>query len=239
MQRKMMRVVGLARSGIHAVSEWIRMSHAEMGYSTQFDNILPLERPNDIAKLFPPSGDKNEPFLWMVEHEDQMLIDIPSISPKLLNNFEFTDVIVIRDVFNMMASRRKHNEKWAVRRVIQLWKTYAFEALNKTTFLGPNKKVVNFNKWHAEPLAGGYREEVAKDFGIPDLGADTSKQATPGSSWDKMSVPASELKLFDRWKNYADVPEFWSLFDKQAYDLNTALFGPNEGVLKYRPDFAG
>lgn len=238
MQRKMMRVVGMARSGIHAVSEWLRMSHAEMGYDTQFDNLLPLERPNDIARLFPVSGDKSEPFLWMIEHEDQMLIDLPTLSPKLHNSFEFYDVMIIRDVFNTMASRKKHNEKWAARRSIQLWKTYAFEALNKTNFLGPNKKVINFNKWHAKPYIGSYREEVAKEFGITDLGSDTSKQATPGSSWDKLTVPVADMKLFDRWKNYADVPEYWSLFDKQAYDLNTALFGVNEGVLKYRPDFA-
>jgi len=230
MNRKFFRVIGMSRSGIHAVASWIRMSHVEMGYAYHYDNTVPMTFPNEQAKFLPPSGDKNEAFLWMVEHEDINFLDMPVLNSKIYTNFEFTDVLVIRDVFNTMASRRKMNEKgWFSRRHIQQWKQFAFEALDQTKFLGPNKVVVFFNGWHKEPAK---RELIAKDFGIIGVGADTSKSATQ-SSWDAPTVPVAEMKLFDRWQNYAEDPMFWSVFDKQVYDLNTQLFGPNEEVLKY------
>lgn len=231
MNRKFFRVIGMSRSGIHAVADWIRMSHAEMGYTCHYDNAIPMERPNDIAKFLPPKGELSESFLWMVEHEDVHFLDMPVLNPKIASNFEFTDVLVIRDVFNTMASRRKMNERGLFsRRHIQQWKQFAFEALEQTSFLGPNKVVVKFNQWHQQ--RDDYRSVVAKACGIEGVGAESNK-VVGHSSWEPNTTPASELKLFERWRNYAEDPAFWAVFDKQVYDLNSSLFGSDSEVLKF------
>lgn len=228
LKRKFIRVIGMQRSGIHAVADWIRMSHAGMGYSSWYDNAVNMDRPNDIAKFLPPSGEKAEPFLWMVEHEDIMFVDVPLLNEKIYNNFEFTDVLVIRDLFNTMASRRKMDERFFNRRTIQQWKHFACEAQNLTNFLGPNKVVVNFNKWFSDMK---YREEVAGKFGIDGVGVGTEKMAVQ-SYWQPTVTKSSDLALFDRWKNYQADKDFWTVFDRQAYDLNTSIFGKNEEVAK-------
>jgi hypothetical protein len=199
-----------------------------MGYSSFYDNNAPLDRPNDIAKFLPPSGDKEETFLWMIEHEDIMFVDIPILNPKLFANFEFTDVVVIRDVFNTMASRRKMDERFFSRRAVQQWKHFACEAKNLTNFLGPNKVVVTFNQWHSDMK---YREKIAQGFGIDGVGVGTEKMAST-SYWEPTVTKSSDLKLFDRWKNFPAGSDFWAVFDRQVYDLNTSLFGANEEVAK-------
>lgn len=228
MNRKFLRVVGMQRSGIHAVAEWVRMSLAVQGYSVQFDNAVPMERPNELAKYLPPKGDLAEAFLWMVEHEDIQFLDMPALSPKLYANFEYADVLVIRDVFNTMASRRKMNPNLFSRRAVQMWKQYAAEALNATDFLGPNKVVVTFNKWLGEP----YRTAIAGKFGIDGAGVEQTKLSV-ASSFDPPTTPVNELKLLERWKTYADDPGFWSVFDPQVVALNSKLFGEDEEVLKH------
>lgn len=227
MNRKLIRVFGVQRSGLHAVADWIKLSHAEQfGYSIIFENAVSLERPNEIAKFLPLKGDLAEPFLWMTEHEDCVLIDLPNIHPKLSANYEITDVVVVRDVFNTMASRRKMNGNMFNRRAIQLWKQFAFEAKGSTSFLGPKKLVVNFNDW----IDSANRSEYAKELQITGIGSQTDKQAA-GSSWQP-NVPASELKLTERWKNYIDDSSFWNLFDAQTYELNASIFGENTDIKK-------
>lgn len=232
MNRKLVRVIGMQRSGIHAVADWIKMSHVGMGYSCWFDNNAQLERMNDVAKFLPPSGEKEEAFLWLVEHEDIMFVDLPSMNKKLFQNFDYIDVLVIRDVFNTMASRRKMDERFFNRRTLQQWKHYACEANNLTNFLGPNKVVVNFNKWFSDTK---YRGEVAAKFGIEGVGASTERMVVP-SYWQPNVAKSSDLLVFDRWKNYQADQAFWDVFDRQVYDLNTNLFGKNEDVLKLIPN---
>jgi hypothetical protein len=236
MKRKFFRVIGMQRSGIHAVAEWIRMSHALQGYSVHYDNAVSMEKPNEIAKFLPAKGDLEESFLWMVEHEDVHFIDMPVLSPKLTSNFEYHDILVIRDVFNTMASRRKMNPQLFSRRAVQLWRQYGAEALGNTDYLGPNKTVVLFNKWHQSGLQGqppeilGYRKQIAAKLGIQEVGAETIKLAV-NSSFDPPTTPSNELKLFDRWKNYED-QNFWSAFDSPVYAMNTKLFGEMPEIAK-------
>lgn len=235
MNRKFLRVVGMQRSGIHAVAEWIRMSLADQhGYSFQFDNAIPMDKPNEFAKYLPPKGDLAEPFLWMVEHEDINFIDMPVLNPKLHTNFEYADVLVIRDVFNTMASRRKMNANLFSRRAVQLWKQYAAEALNGTDFLGPNKIVVAFNKWHDSRWSENtaFITAVGDRFGISGGGVLLDKLSV-GSSFEPPTTLAKDLKVFDRWQTYADDPAFWAVFDQQVLALNTKLFGENPEVLKH------
>jgi len=240
MQRKFVRVLGIARSGIHAVSDWIRLSFAEqMGYSCQFDNLCSFERISELAKFLPPAGDKNEAFMWMVEHEDVPLIDLPMLPSKIYTNYDVVDVLIIRNVFNMMASRRHMQSPSFTRRTVQLWKSYAFEALNHTNFTGPNKVVIKYDLWQKQPWVATEgvetRATFAKLLGIEDIGSETTNMSpfSPVSAWQPSTTPGPELKSLERWKSYAENKDFWLVFDKQAYDLNTALFGPDEEILQY------
>lgn len=226
MNRKLIRVFGLQRSGLHAVCDWIKLSLAEQsGYSATFENDVSVDRPNEIAKFLPAKGDLAEPFLWMTEHEDSVLIDLPLLNPKLAANYEITDVLVVRDLFNTLASRRKLDQKLFNRRSVQLWKQFLFEAQGKTTFLGPNKVVVNFNDWSANKE----RERVAASLGITGVGAKTDKLAV-NSSWQPPTTPVAELQLTERWKNYKEDATFWAVFDKSLYELNASVFGGNDEV---------
>lgn len=224
MNRKMFRVMGMTRSGIHPVVEWIKASYVANGFACQFDNRIQIEYPNTIAKFLPMKPDEgdSERFLWLVEHEDVQFTDMPELREKLFTNFDVVDVLVVRDVFNTMASRFKVAKHLHSRRNVNVWKSYAYEALGRTSFLGPKKVVVNFNSWVDDM---DYRRKMAGQLGILEMGADTSKQVPPFSAFDNPEVKVADLKLNERWVEFIPDKDFWGAFDKDVLKLNTELFG--------------
>ena len=143
-------------------------------------------------------------------YEDRNLKRITS--PFILNAHDFYfgstvqkyDLLLLRDPFNMLASRLKSNLlplKLVKNPIVELWIAYAKEYLGETQHLTNNKVVVNYNQWVTD---FDYRKNIARQLKIDflDKGLRDVPNFGGGSSFDKVdfSGKANEMKVFERWK---------------------------------------
>lgn len=247
--QKEIRIVGLRRTGNHAVIVWIRAQHP--------DNVWHINHPpagrNPYQFLYThykksdlrreADGNFVPKSLLMLSYEDQRLEEICS---KRFEAFHDTyvgisatrfDVLILRDPFNLLASQLKSNmarlTDSSASLTLQMWKSYAKEWLKETDFLNHNKLCINFNKWHRDV---GYRQKIADQLGFTftDAGRERVKDYGGGSSFDGQAHDgkASELKVLDRWGVFNQVDEFWQLFQdeellhyvEQIFDVDTLPF---------------
>ncbi len=149
-------------------------------------------------------------------------------------------VIIIRDPFNMFASRYRffdrintlrrdsgrslikeaHNTNknslisWCGTNAFQRWKEYAREALGDTNFLGENKIVINYNHWFS---SRSYRKSKSKELGL-DF-SDSKLNFVPGngygSSFDlrTMNGKAQDMGVLKRWLRLPNSGRFVTRFD--------------------------
>lgn len=121
------------------------------------------------------------------------------------------DVIILRDPFNLLASRLKNKDiglktrSWH-RTFASVWVEYAKEYLGETNYLPYEKLVINYNQWASNKT---YRKQLAEKLGIPftDAGFDQVTNYGGGSSFDG-SGSKSALDVFGRWKHFKDDPVF-------------------------------
>jgi hypothetical protein len=156
------------------------------------------------------------------------------------------DVLLLRDPYNLFASRMKresdnNDNRYSLLAVderetlIRLWKQYAREFLGETNYLRFNKTVISFNRWVSDQE---YRRELAGRFGFEFSDA-TMEEVVPvggGSSFDgaRKHQSASEMKVLERWQHFRDVPAFRSLFeDPEIAQLSQAIFGEIPGVREW------
>lgn len=144
-------------------------------------------------------------------------------------------ILVIRDIFNFIASRVKSGRELTVEDLaennvrlastIELWKTYAREYLGITNYL-PQKVSVNFNKWFTDC---GYRKNLSKMFCVDReiLNWDTVSTYGGGSSFDNQNINASQMKVLERWREYENIAAYRNLFqnDMELVSLSERIFG--------------
>ena len=246
-----LRVIGMSRSGNHAVIGWVMRQAAgrtcllncvqgksnpyltprpvapgdgERGYANYSDFDLESERRGVFSRKD-----------WLVfSHEDDFLGNACAESFERRHD-EFVgpsarrrDVLILRDPFNLFASRRRAgygtvSEATAVR----IWKQHAREFLRRTRWLRREPVFVSYNRWVTDP---SYRRRLAEDLGLEftDAGVDAVARCAGGSSFDGLAYDgrASRMKVFDRWAWYRDDPTFRSLFDEEVVALSEPIFGP-------------
>ncbi len=104
-------------------------------------------------------------------HENKRLNNIEWILKKNNNSKIKYNVIIIRDVFNAMASTLERWEKKKVKgykteknilSMLDIYEEYYAESLNVTNYLD-NKKVILYNSWVSDK---NYRYKIAKRLGI-------------------------------------------------------------------------
>lgn len=257
------RITGLSRSGNHAVINWI-LGHLQEKEFCFLNCAEPKSNPFDTCRPLGP-GEKswytNIPdlnireemcgdFVWkdylLYSHEDSFLGPLKhrvfrENREKWLGRAgKRKDVLIIRDPFNLFASRRKaglllgHNTHGAkpmsLNSLRRIYKQHAKEVLGRSDFL-KDKVVINFNRWVKDRL---YRKNIAGQLELEhtDEGMKEVSRVAGGSSFDGVKISTEKLqqKLEERWKEYSVDPQFHEIFDEELIELSEAIFGETEAA---------
>lgn len=234
---KRILVCHLARSGSHAVINWIA---SQCGDTTFYNNcneaLQPLKRPDRWRCTGKPTAQ-----IYSAEN-----FDIEGFE-QVFGSHDLDHVLLInRDIYNLVASsiHRKGDVNSILTEPFQnlshfktawfgeskprleMWKTY-IRASQKLTHESDEHFVdVNFNKWFSDQA---YRRALADRLEIPftDAGLTQVMNHGEGSSFDKRQYDgrAQDMRVLERWRSYANDERFWSLIDEQCHALNASYFG--------------
>lgn len=247
-------ISGMQRSGNHAVIHWIiQQSNKPV---TFLNNREPWREDKDLI-LKKDKIKKNGNLI--VSYED---VDYENIEMKKLQSFmkkrekEFGsynhryDVIILRDPFNLFASRlfailnnpkirkkgadyfkRKMNQK--LEDSVRVWKNYAKLFISLSIEERQDIVLVNYNEWFKSK---DYRQIKSEFLGLQftDKGInDVPESGTRRSSFDDSAFDgkAQDMKVLDRWKQARDNDRYRKLFkDDEMTKLSEKIFGPIEGT---------
>ncbi|PKD16196.1 hypothetical protein APR41_10440 [Salegentibacter salinarum] len=257
-QKYVFRIVGLSRSGNHAIINWIInqlqgdylfLNCTEPKYNP-YDTARPLDKEGYTYRTnlynFELNREKKGNFskkkYLLFSHEDCFLGSLnkkeerKKIAGWVGSSEVQKDILIIRDPFNLFASRAKaglllgniadHTTRPISEKVLcRIYKQHAREFLGENNNLR-NKVIINFNTWSSNE---NYRLKVAKALNIPfsDAGYREVTTVAGGSSFDgtNLSGMAHKMKVNERWKNYAKDDNYWSLFDQELLEFSRKIFG--------------
>jgi hypothetical protein len=235
------RLIGLKRSGNHAVLNWIRGQEQDayflnnVGVSTSPFRHFHLHFPqkNFREEAWGKFKHKNC-FLYSYEDHSIAKITEPKYEKKHdlyvgKSNYRY-DVLILRDPFNLMASRLKKgflSVKTQGMSLVDMWIEYAKEFIGETSYLNNKKVVVNYNQWFADI---SYRQKIAAnlDLEFSDVGLNYVSSYGGGSSFEQQNLSgnAQEMDVTNRWKLFLDNNEFLTLIknDELLY-YSEKIFG--------------
>lgn len=246
-------MIGLSRSGNHAILEWLRaqargricLLNATQANWNPFLTARPVG-PDDNGAItnYEPfdlqaeqAGRLSRKDLLIITHEDEFLGRVAS------DNFERyhdgfvgasrarLDVLILRDPFNLMASRMRAGFCGSPRVTMRMWKQHAREFLRDTRYLKHGPVLISYNDWSRDE---GYRRGIAHALGLRFTDATINEVArcAGGSSFDGLRYDgnASRMPVLSRWHAYKDDPAFLALFDAEAIRLSERVFGPITGT---------
>lgn len=240
-------LVGMSRSGNHALVNWIWAQaqgrlcflNCAEGRTNPFTSCRPLDdgRPwrateagFDLAAE--AAGALSAKDLLIHSYEDNFLGHV--FSPQLRRHRDDwvgrsarrIDMLVLRDPFNLFASRRQAGMDTGRTVALRIWKQHAREFLGDRRHLREDKLVVSYNRWCADRA---YRADVAAHLGLAfsDAGREAIAACHGGSSFDGQAYDgrAAEMPVFDRWRRRAEDADYWALFDAETLDLSERIFG--------------
>lgn len=262
------RFIGLQRSGNHAIINWIFTQAKEprcfLNYNPVDCNPFIYFQKQGTVKEFQKDfyKDFNVPMecfgffsdkaTLIYSYEDDNLEE--TYTERFAKNHDrwlgksqnCYDVIILRDPFNLFASRLKKEEDIIENRyslkiedqrktLINLWKQYAREFVDKTNFLKYQKVTISYNRWVTDK---DYRRQLAETLGL-NFNDETMNEVLPvggGSSFDRTSKnnDAKQMKVFDRWQFYKDDETFKDVFrDAEIIELSDQIFGDIPGVKEW------
>ena len=264
------RVAGLQRTGNHAIINWLYAQYPELkcylnGVEANRNPFLTFSKKGTVRQfdaefhkkiriIHERLGVFRRKALLIYNFEDYSLEEVFSACFEKHHDrwvgasAKQFDVLVLRDPFNLFASRIRREEGVGGQKLsfgdpgerellIALWKQYAREFLGVSNHLTHNKIAINYNKWFADK---SYRAEVAGAFGL-DLVNDSVDKVLAvggGSSFDRTEFDrnASTMKVLERWRNYKDDAFFRELFtDTELLELSSRIFGNLPGVEELLP----
>ncbi|GFE68807.1 hypothetical protein [Chroococcus sp. FPU101] len=251
--QKEIRVIGLKRSGNHAIINWIWKQYGED--VTHLNNLRVKCNPYRFLYEHYPTerlkrealGNFTEKELLIYSYEDHRLEDIvhQSFEKKhdlyLGKSAKRYDLLILRDPFNCFASRIKmyinknqydKHHTLVTNESVKLWLSYAQEFLGETNFLKNNKICINYNLWCSEI---DYRQQLAKqlDLEFSDAEFERVKEQGGGSSFDGLSLKeqGSKMKVTERWKLMAEHPFFIELINNsEVLEYSNQIFGEISGT---------
>ncbi len=237
-QKHEFRVVGMRRTGNHAILQWVI---SLMEGHCFFCNDLPLDTPllkapirtfekgvGNTRYLLHTYEDKTPSSIFITMVDQEVKLAGPSARQ--------TDLLLIRDPFNLFASRYvwKDPQGEAFRtdqdyrdRIVGLWKEVAKDFLKSSSPPHRNRVNINYNQWFGDE---DYRKDLAAQMGltykagvldkVPEHGGGSSFEAQ-----DKDGAGTS-LKVLERWKNVAHEEVYRAIFqDQELIELSTKIFG--------------
>lgn len=251
------RMVGMRRTGNHAVFEWIKgQTHGQIKSLNNLEvNVNPYRYKYEHLRDFYPEHEgvirKLQPFAkgefvtldWLFySYEDHDLDKI--FSSFFERNHDLYvgktqkrfDVLILRDPFNLFASRLKSNMvpvKNSLKTATDLWIEYAREFLGETHYLTHNPIRINYNEWFQ---SRDYRAELAQQLDIPftDAGIDTVNGCGGGSSFEGRQYVgnAQAMPVLQRWQKYREDPLYRQIFrgDRRLQHYSEKIFGVVPGT---------
>lgn len=261
--RNELRIVGMARSGIHAIVNWIT---AQIEGRYCFMNCVELKgnpfeaaRPLKSGKPYlvnydafdlerEQKGAFSRKDYLLYSYEDCFLGMVVSDAFKAHHDrwvgpsARRMDVLVLRDPFNLFASRMKAgfvNPDTAEGRVIpwstarRIWKQYAREFIQGRRYLPHERVLISYNDWVTD---AAYRRRIAQALGLTftDAGVDSVPMCAGGSSFDGTAYDgrADEMNTLQRWEHFRDDDAYRALFDEEMLRFSEEIFGPLAGTRK-------
>jgi len=256
--QKEIRIVGLKRTGNHAIINWI--AHQQTGEVWKINDVPPNENPHrhryeylqyehpfgsipqwklDLCRR-EAKGEFTKKDCLIYSYEDHALNQIASVSFEkkhdiyLGKTLKRYDLIILRDPFNLLASRFKSGfmEVKVHETVLELWISYAQEYLGETQYLKNKKICVNYNNWFTDI---NYRKQIASQLKLKfdDSGIDQVSGIGGGSSFDKLSLQekASTMDVLNRWKYFSDNELYRKLLkNEEIFKYSELVFGHINGT---------
>jgi hypothetical protein len=148
------------------------------------------------------------------------------------NSRRVFEVLVLRDPFNLFASRLQCSWGNMALNQVAFWLEHASEFVGKTSYL-QNKLVVSFNDWFRSE---DYRRNLAEAIGRPfsDKALQNVSPWGDGSSFDGKSFDgrAQQMAVLDRWRHFQDDDRYRQLFDRpELWQLAEQVFDVSSQAL--------
>lgn len=236
-------MLGLSRSGNHAIADWIylqaprprAMLNCAEGKTDPFDTCRPMGdgcgwRADPDACARDRHADRR---LLLHSYEDSWIRHAFSATLEsrhddwLGPSRRRVALIVLRDPFNLFASRLRAGAGVAPDLAMRIWCQHARAALGRGPSLPMAVRPVLYNHWAADPA---YRRDLAAWLGLPftDEGHDRVPGCNGGSSFDGTAFDgaAATMRTGDRWRAFARDPDYRRLFSPQVIRLAGQVFGP-------------
>jgi len=244
---KELRLIGLSRSGTHAITHWIKQQangricflNCAEGKTNPFHSARPMEN----GKVYWVNYDNfdiqreresrlSEKDFLIYSYEDSFLGHACSDTFEQWHDQwvgasrERLDVLVLRDPFNLFASRLKRPGGMVQPEIaIRIWQQHARQWW-RVRALKQRPVLIAFNHWLADR---DYRRVVARRLGLTftDAGKDHVPGVFGGSSFDGRAYDgrAHEMRVLERWRWFIDDPRYRSLFDELTLELSRGIFG--------------
>ncbi|MGF1457734.1 MAG: hypothetical protein ACFBSG_01770 [Leptolyngbyaceae cyanobacterium] len=254
------RMVGLRRSGNHALIDWIEKQHADQN-TGRFKHIndVPLsenpfrheyeyfsdhypEYPKEIEQVRLESIGKFQKKDYLIfNYEDYSLDKIVKSGFERKHDWYVgksarrVDLLIMRDPFNLLASRLKKgfvSVKSTYASFTDIWISYAKEFLGETNFLPEEKVCVNYNHWVEDY---SYRKKIAQQIGLTftDAGFNQVARRAGGSSFDGIvhDGDPSKMDVTGRWRHFLGNDLYQSLLrNEELIAYSEKLFGQVSGL---------
>ncbi len=242
------RLTGMSRSGNHAIINWIWrqaegrkcLLNCAEGGTNPFASCRPLDdgRPwrvnyGDFDIAAERRGRFSAKDLLVHSYEDTFLARVYNGAFESQHDAlvgptrRRVDVLVLRDPFNLFASRRALAASPVTpRAALRVWKQHAREFLGERGYLRHDRLTISYNRWVCDRA---YRAGLAARLGLgfSDSGIDAVTACAGGSSFDGLAYDgdAGRMRVFDRWRHFLDDAEYWALFDEATVALARRIFG--------------
>lgn len=251
-----LHILGMSRSGNHAITDWIFLQakgrklllNCAEGKTNPFLTCRPLE--GDVSwRADPPinieaerSGRFSAKDLLIHTYEDSWLGH--AFSREFADHHDAwvgpsrrrVELVILRDPFNLFASRTAIGCALSSKIAPRMWHQHAGVALSPASRGSVERRVVIYNRWARDRA---YRRDLARFLGVPftDRGFDAIPACGGGSSFDGTSYDgrATAMPTDERWRRYADRDEYRNLFDVRTIELSERIFGPAPRVLDDAP----
>lgn len=248
-----MRLHSLRRSGTHAIANWITDHYSgKIFYVNDVGNTSEKSKTNfesghlpaiDGRRLIPIDFDSSleSDFSLLVFEDEPLWGQWQGESKAFKGKQMILNALVLRDPYNLIASRLKLAEKRPSKFIysrmfsadaetpefLSLWKDYAKKFLEIMKSPRSDVILVNYNQWIKSIV---YRKSISSQLNRPFR--DAERERVPGdgfgSSFDERRYDqnASRMDVLNRWKCFREDERFrkWTS-DDELRELSDEIFG--------------